>query len=101
MNAAKKLTEQSKKIRVVSMPATDIFDKQDVAYKESVLPENITARLAIEAGRSDTWYKYVGLKGEILGVDSFGASAPAEEVFAEFGFTEQNVIRIIINLLKK
>jgi transketolase len=100
MNAAKKLTEQGIKIRVVSMPCTDVFDKQDAAYKEAVLPEKITARLAIEAGKSDTWYKYVGIKGQIIGVDGFGASAPAKEVFAEFGFTEQNVIRIIMNLIK-
>jgi transketolase len=100
MNAAKKLTEQGIKIRIVSMPCTDVFDKQDAAYKEAVLPEKVTVRLAIEAGKSDTWYKYVGIKGQIIGVDGFGASAPAKEVFAEFGFTEQNVIRIIMNLIK-
>ena len=84
-------------IRVVSMPATDVFDQQDEAYKESVLPKKVTARLAIEAGRPDGWYKYAG---QVLGITRFGESAPAKELFAEFGFTEQNVTRIIENLIK-
>ncbi|GAH17679.1 unnamed protein product, partial [marine sediment metagenome] len=98
ISAAKKLTKQGKKIRVVSMPSTDIFDKQDADYKELVLPKKVTTRLAIEAGRSDTWYKYVGIKGKIIGVDKFGESAPAKELFAEFGFTEQNIIQAILEV---
>lgn len=97
--AAKQLAKEGKKIRVVSMPATDVFDVQDKAYKEAVLPAAVTTRVAVEAGKSDGWYKYVGLTGKVIGIDTFGKSAPAEELFAEFGFTEQNITLVVTELL--
>ena len=100
VEAYHKLTEAGKKVRVVSMPSTDAFDKQDQAYKESVLPSSVTARLAIEAGISDYWYKYVGLNGKIIGMTSFGESGPAEQLFAKFGFTVENVLEQANSLLK-
>ncbi|HBK4691824.1 TPA: transketolase, partial [Serratia marcescens] len=87
VEAADKLTAAGRKVRVVSMPSTDAFDKQDAAYRESVLPAAVTARVAVEAGIADYWYKYVGLNGAIVGMTTFGESAPAEQLFAEFGFT--------------
>ena len=100
VEAYHKLTEAGKKVRVVSMPSTDAFDKQDQAYKESVLPSSVTARVAIEAGISDYWYKYVGLNGKIIGMTSFGESGPAEQLFAKFGFTVENVLEQANSLLK-
>ncbi|HAT2460548.1 TPA: transketolase, partial [Serratia marcescens] len=91
VEAADKLTAAGRKVRVVSMPSTDAFDKQDAAYRESVLPAAVTARVAVEAGIADYWYKYVGLNGAIVGMTTFGESAPAEQLFAEFGFTVDNV----------
>jgi transketolase len=81
----------SKKVRVVSMPSTDVFDAQDAAYRESVLPSSVTARVAVEASVTQGWYKYVGLGGKVIGIDRFGESAPAGELFKEFGFTAENV----------
>lgn len=92
VDAADKLTAEGRKVRVVSMPSTDHFDKQDAAYRESVLPAAVTARVAVEAGIADYWYKYVGLQGAIVGMTSFGESAPAEQLFVEFGFTVDNVV---------
>lgn len=92
VSAYEQLTSEGKKVRVVSMPATDVFDKQPVEYQESVLPSSVTARLAIEASIADYWYKYVGLKGRIVGMRSFGESAPAEVLFREYGFTVENVV---------
>ncbi|OTQ49578.1 transketolase [Gilliamella apis] len=100
VEAYHKLTEAGKKVRVVSMPSTDAFDKQDQAYKESVLPSSVSARVAIEAGISDYWYKYVGLNGKIIGMTSFGESGPAEQLFAKFGFTVENVLKQANSLLK-
>ena len=100
VEAYHKLTEAGKKVRVVSMPSTDTFDKQDQAYKESVLPSSVSARVAIEAGISDYWYKYVGLNGKIIGMTSFGESGPAEQLFAKFGFTVENVLKQANSLLK-
>ncbi|MDF7667622.1 transketolase [Orbaceae bacterium ESL0727] len=94
------LTQSGKKVRVISMPSTDTFDKQDAAYKESVLPSTVTARLAIEAGIVDSMYKYVGLNGKIIGMTTFGESAPAEQLFKEFGFTVDNVLAKAESLLK-
>jgi len=74
------------------MPATDTFDKQDAAYRESVLPSDVTARIAVEAGIADFWYKYVGFDGRIIGMTTFGESAPANELFEMFGFTVKNVV---------
>ncbi len=92
MAAATELEAKGRKVRVVSMPATDAFDAQSVEYKESVLPSSVTRRVALEAGIADYWYKYVGLNGKIIGMRSFGESAPAELLFKEFGFTVENVV---------
>jgi transketolase len=92
VEAAAQLTAQGKQVRVVSMPATDVFDKQDVAYREAVLPADISARIAIEAGIADYWYKYVGLNGTVIGMTTFGESAPADQLFKMFGFTTENVV---------
>ncbi|MGE2453779.1 transketolase [Serratia marcescens] len=100
VEAADKLTAAGRKVRVVSMPSTDAFDKQDAAYRESVLPAVVTARVAVEAGIADYWYKYVGLNGAIVGMTTFGESAPAEQLFAEFGFTVDNVVAKAQALLK-
>ncbi|WP_440482072.1 transketolase [Serratia marcescens] len=100
VEAADQLTAAGRKVRVVSMPSTDAFDKQDAAYRESVLPAAVTARVAVEAGIADYWYKYVGLNGAIVGMTTFGESAPAEQLFAEFGFTVDNVVAKAQALLK-
>ncbi|MFU2048554.1 transketolase [Avibacterium gallinarum] len=92
MKAAEQLRQEGKKIRVVSMPSTNVFDKQDEAYRESVLPSSVTKRVAVEAGISEFWYKYVGFGGRIVGMNSFGESAPAGELFKLFGFTVENVV---------
>lgn len=99
VNAAKELTAEGKKVRVVSMPATDVFDKQDAAYKESVLPAAVTARVAVEAGIADYWYKYVGFGGKVVGMTTFGESAPAGELFKQFGFTTENVVKVAKEVL--
>ncbi|PSV26433.1 MULTISPECIES: transketolase [unclassified Photobacterium] len=93
------LTAEGRKVRLVSMPATDLFDKQDAAYRESVLPSDVTARIAIEAGIADFWYKYVGFDGRIIGMTTFGESAPAEELFKMFGFTTDNIVETAKELL--
>ncbi|AIR70549.1 transketolase [Dickeya fangzhongdai] len=98
--AWQKLTDEGVKARVVSMPSTDAFDKQDAAYREAVLPSAVAARVAIEAGIADYWYKYVGLNGAIVGMESFGESAPAEKLFDVFGFTTDNVVAKAKALLK-
>jgi transketolase len=85
----------SKKVRVVSMPSTTVFDAQDAAYKESVLPKAVTARVAVEAATTDGWWKYVGSNGKVVGIDRFGESAPAGLLFKEFGFTAENVGKAI------
>ncbi|EHZ7341062.1 TPA: transketolase [Vibrio vulnificus] len=99
VKAAEQLTAEGKKVRVVSMPATDTFDKQDAAYRESVLPSDVTARVAIEAGIADFWYKYVGFDGRIIGMTTFGESAPADQLFEMFGFTVENVVNTAKELL--
>ncbi|MGF1772771.1 transketolase [Vibrio wakamikoensis] len=100
VNAAAELSAEGKKVRVVSMPATDVFDKQDEAYRESVLPSSVTARVAVEAGIADFWYKYVGFGGKIVGMTTFGESAPAGELFKMFGFTTENVVSTAKTVLK-
>ncbi len=97
--AAAKLAEQGRRVRVVSMPATDVFDAQSAEYRQSVLPIEVGARIAIEAGIRDYWYKYVGLEGRIIGMESFGESAPANLLFEEFGFTVANVLDVAEELL--
>ncbi|MFM2609048.1 transketolase [Vibrio chagasii] len=99
VNAAAELTAEGKKVRVVSMPATDAFDKQNAEYRESVLPSDVTARIAVEAGIADFWYKYVGFGGKIIGMTTFGESAPAGELFKMFGFTTENVVNTAKELL--
>jgi transketolase len=84
-----------KKVRVVSMPCTSVFDAQDADYKESVLPSSVTARVAVEAAVTDGWWKYVGSNGRVVGIDTFGESAPAGELFKLFGFTAENVGKAI------
>ncbi|HCZ9664056.1 TPA: transketolase, partial [Vibrio cholerae] len=91
--AYEQLSAEGKAVRVVSMPSTDAFDKQDAAYREAVLPAAVTKRIAIEAGIADFWYKYVGFGGRIIGMTSFGESAPAGELFKLFGFTTENVVK--------
>ena len=93
LKAADELAAKGKKIRVVSMPSTNIFDAQDAAYRESVLPAAVTQRVAVEAGVTDLWWKYVGTNGKIVGLDRFGESAPAPALFKEFGFTVENVVK--------
>ena len=85
----------SKNVRVVSMPCVEIFEKQDDAYKESVLPQAVTARVAVEAAIMDGWWKYVGLNGAVVGMTTFGESAPAPQLFEYFGFTVDNVVKTI------
>ncbi|BDR15817.1 transketolase [Vibrio sp. STUT-A11] len=99
VEAAAQLTAEGKQVRVVSMPSTDAFDKQDAAYREAVLPSDVTARIAIEAGIADFWYKYVGFGGKIIGMTTFGESAPAGELFKMFGFTTENVVNTAKELL--
>ncbi|MGB5426589.1 MAG: transketolase [Gammaproteobacteria bacterium] len=93
MGAAEQLAD--KKIRVVSMPSTTVFDAQDEDYRELVLPGNVTARVAVEAAVTDGWYKYVGLNGAVVGIDRFGESAPAGQLFELFGFTVDNVVKAV------
>ena len=92
MDSATVLREAGRKIRVVSMPSSDVFDAQDESYRESVLPQAVSCRIAIEAGVSDGWRKYVGLDGAVIGLDRFGESAPAEAAFEYFGFTVENIV---------
>ncbi len=95
--AAEKLS--GKKVRIVSMPSTSVFDKQDDAYRESVLPAAVTARVAVEAAVTQGWYKYVGLNGAVVGIDRFGESAPDKDLFEYFGFTVDNVVKAINSVL--
>ncbi|EMD0742168.1 transketolase [Vibrio cholerae] len=97
--AYEQLSAEGKAVRVVSLPSTDAFDKQDAAYREAVLPAAVTKRIAIEAGIADFWYKYVGFGGRIIGMTSFGESAPAGELFKLFGFTTENVVKQAKELL--
>jgi transketolase len=92
VQAFDKLTEQGRKVRVVSMPCTSVFDAQDAGYKQSVLPLQVSARIAIEASIADYWYKYVGLEGRVIGMTTYGESAPAPALFEEFGFTLENIL---------
>ncbi|MEJ2611726.1 MAG: transketolase [Candidatus Thiodiazotropha sp.] len=89
--AVKAAAASTKKVRVVSMPNTKLFDEQDASYRESVLPSTVTARVAVEAAVTDGWYKYVGINGKVIGINHFGESAPAGELFKEFGFTVESV----------
>ena len=99
MDAADKLVDNGVRARVVSMPSTDVFDTQDEAYRESVLPSEVSARVAVEAGVTDGWWRYVGTNGRVIGLDRFGESAPANELFEHFGFTSDNVVAVVKDLL--
>ncbi|MBD1918137.1 MULTISPECIES: transketolase [Cyanophyceae] len=92
VNAAQELRAAGTKVRVVSMPSWELFDIQDAAYQESVLPKAVTKRLAVEAGITMGWCRYVGAEGDVIGVDRFGASAPGDLVMEKFGFTVENVV---------
>jgi transketolase len=98
VEAAKLLAAQGRRVRVVSMPCTSLFDAQDAAYRASVLPAG-TKRVAIEAGSRDGWWRYVGLDGAVVGMDTFGASAPAKKLFEHFGLTAANVAQVAAGLL--
>ncbi|WP_312722192.1 transketolase [Stutzerimonas kunmingensis] len=100
VQAADKLTEQGRKVRVVSMPCTSVFDAQDAAYKQQVLPVEVGARIAVEAAHADYWYKYVGLDGRIIGMTTYGESAPANQLFEAFGFTVDNILAVAEELLE-
>ncbi|WP_414829882.1 transketolase [Alteromonas sp. H39] len=98
VEAAEKLSDQGKKVRVVSMPCTDVFDRQDKDYKESVLPSDVTKRVAVEALSKDSWHKYVGFNGAIVGMDTFGESAPAGDLFKHFNITTDEVVEAALSL---
>src|SRR6202035_3248698 len=93
--AVKTLNARGRRVRLISMPATDIFDAQDASYRESVLPQAVRRRLAVEAGATLGWWRYVGTDGRVLGIDRFGASGKAADLFPHFGFTADNVGRQI------
>lgn len=97
--AADKLRADGHKVRVVSMPSTDVFDQQSAEYKQSVLPLEVSSRIAIEASMADYWYKYVGIDGRVVGMTTFGESAPADQLFEEFGFTVDNILLVAEELL--
>ncbi|MDY6466689.1 MAG: transketolase C-terminal domain-containing protein, partial [Succinivibrio dextrinosolvens] len=99
-HAAEKLAAEGKKARVVSMPSTDVFDRQSEEYKESVLPKSVRARVAVEAAISTTWFKYVGLDGTTVCLDHYGASAPAGQLFEKYGFTVDNVVAAAKKVIK-
>lgn len=99
MDAQQALTTLGRRVRVVSMPSTNVFDAQDAAYRESVLPATVSARVAVEAGVSDGWYKYVGITGRVIGIDRFGESAPAGVLFKTFGFTVEKITSTVLTLL--
>lgn len=98
LDAQAALAAQGVDVSVVSMPSTNVFDRQDTAYQQTVLPENLP-RIAIEAGVSDLWYKYVGINGKVIGLNRFGESAPAEQLFEHFGFTVENVVDTVKSVL--
>ncbi|GGW81206.1 transketolase [Alteromonas halophila] len=98
VSAAQTLTDKGQAVRVVSMPSTDVFDRQDAAYREAVLPASVTKRVAVEALAKDCWYKYVGTQGAIIGMDSFGESAPAADLFKHFNITAEAVVDAALSL---
>ncbi|MCQ4311383.1 transketolase [Pseudomonas stutzeri] len=100
VQAYDKLTAQGRNVRVVSMPCTSVFDAQDAAYKQAVLPVEVGARIAVEAAHADYWYKYVGLDGRIIGMTTYGESAPAGQLFEHFGFTVDNILAVAEELLE-
>jgi transketolase len=101
VEAREKLAAEGIKARVVSMPSWDLFEKQDAAYKESVLPASVTARVSVEMASTFGWDRYVGPKGKMIGMHSFGASAPIKDVMKKFGFTVENVVATAKQILGK
>ncbi len=101
IDAAQKLADQGKHVRVVSMPCSEIFEQQPEEYREAVFPKKVSRRLAVEAAHRDYWYKYVGLRGRIVGMDTFGESAPSGDLLREFGFTVENVISVAQELFRQ
>ena len=99
VQAAERLAAEGRRIRVVSMPSCEVFDAQDEAYRESVLPSSVRARVAVEAQTTAWWWKYVGLDGRVVGMGTFGASAPAGKLFPKFGFTVENIVQQSLELL--
>src|SRR5690606_26743600 len=95
VKAAEALTAKGRNVRVVSMPSTSVFDQQDAAYKESVLPLSVLARVAVETAHSDFWAKYVGLDGAVVGMTTFGESAPGNVLLEHFGFTVDNIVNTV------
>jgi transketolase len=101
LDAADKLEADGVATRCVSMPSWELFDAQSPDYREQVLPAGVAARLAVEMGATQGWLRYVGARGDVLGIDHFGASAPAEKLLQEFGFTVDNVVQRAKALLGK
>ena len=99
VDAARRLNDRGRRVRVVSMPSTDVFDRQDAAYRESVLPAAVSARVAVEALVTDGWYRYVGMAGRVVGMRSFGESGPAGALFKHFGLTTENVVQAVEDVL--
>jgi transketolase len=97
--AVNALNAAGRRVRLVSMPSTDTFDRQDAAYRESVLPAAVTRRVAVEAGATLNWWKYVGSAGRVIGIDSFGASGKAPDLFKHFGLTPERVQRVVQEIL--
>jgi len=99
MDAAEQMVGKGKQVRVVSMPSTNVFDAQDESYREAVLPSSVTARVVVEAGVADGWYKYIGTQGKAVAMTTFGESAPAGELFKQFGFTVENVVAAVESVI--
>ncbi len=97
--AVRNVAGKGRRVRLVSMPSSTTFERQDEAYRQSVLPDAVTRRIAVEAGATATWWQYVGLRGEIIGIDHFGASAPAKDLFEAYGFTSERVVAAIERVL--
>jgi transketolase len=100
VKAAEELAAKGRKVRVVSMPSTTVFDRQDAAYRESVLPLSVLARVAVETSHVDYWSKYVGLDGRVVGMTTFGESAPGPALLEHFGFTVENNVNTVEELLQ-
>ena len=101
VEAKAKLEEKGNAVRVVSMPSENIFEQQDQAYRDSVLPPGIRRRLAVEAGAPMSWYRWVGLDGDVIGMTTYGASGKSEDVMKHFGFTVDNVVERALKLLAR
>jgi transketolase len=99
MAAAEQLSSAGQQVRVVSMPCAELFEQQDADYREAVLPSDVLARVAVEALHADYWYKYVGLDGRVVGMTTFGESAPAGDLMQHFGFTVDNVVAVVQEIL--